>query len=99
LVGNKEKDNAVFGRLVREARLESGKSAQEVADAAGVTPAFVRAVERGKQAPSKESGRLILTAVKLLAQDVAPRAPGSDLVIQDPKTGSRGGSVQGVAPR
>ncbi len=83
LIGKDRKaDNRIFGRLLRRYRIEQGKSAVEVADSASVTASFIRSIERGDQAPSRETADKILSALGV--------DPSEEVVLlTDPDTGER----------
>ena len=61
-------DKAIAANL-RAARLKSGKTLEEIADAMGMTRAMIRNYERGK---SRIGAGLLVRLAKVL--DVAPRA-------------------------
>src|SRR5207253_2494327 len=75
VVGSGEEGSKLFGRLLRETRVNSEKSAREVAAEVGVSSSFVRAVERGERAPSAESGMKLLHAVGISTDEGAKSDP------------------------
>jgi transcriptional regulator with XRE-family HTH domain len=88
VVGSGEGGSKEFGRMLREARLASGRSAQEIADGVGVSASFVRAVERGERAPSAESGRKLLEVVGIPAEEGDKGSP-FDLVVRASPAGPK----------
>jgi len=82
-VGNKlVESNRVFGQLLRGYRRAQGKSAAQVAEAAGVSASFVRSIERGDLAPSRETAEAILRFLDVdLDQD--------RVILQDQDSGAR----------
>src|SRR4051812_26625734 len=62
VIGQGCSDTPKFGRLIRERRLNRKLSAQDLGPALGVSPGYVRAVERGDRAPAPD------VAVGLLKQ-------------------------------
>lgn len=92
LVGRNWPGTSQFGRLLRVARVTADMSAEEVADAAGVTAPFLRAVERGDRAPSKDTAIALLRGLAIEHHEVAPGRRlrgGPDLVLHDPRDGKR----------
>jgi transcriptional regulator with XRE-family HTH domain len=83
-VGNGKTDNEVFGRILRTCRRELDKSARDVADEVGVSATFVRAIERGDQAPSEDTARRLWNAVNPGFPTSRPRPDIPELVITDP---------------
>jgi transcriptional regulator with XRE-family HTH domain len=85
--------NKVFGDLLRDLRLKSGLSAKELAEQAGVHPTFVRAVERGAQAPSLDSAQELLSRLHVVDEWVlteyqpTPDGRRLDLVVKDLRIG------------
>lgn len=78
LVGQDLPGTRVLGELLRRRRLELARRVDDVAAAAGVTPAYLRMLETGKRAPSPEKAEMLLRALDLtvVADD------GADLVVE-----------------
>jgi transcriptional regulator with XRE-family HTH domain len=67
---------------LRRYRTDQKRSAVEIADAAGVAASFVRSIERGDQAPSRETADKILAALGFPTSE-------ERVVLVDPDTGDR----------
>lgn len=52
-----EHELAELGTLIEQTRLRAGRSARAVADAAGLSPAYLRAIERGRNPKTKKASR------------------------------------------
>ncbi|CAM3578633.1 helix-turn-helix transcriptional regulator [Nocardioides marinus] len=93
LVKSGSEGNRVLGDLLRDLRLKSGLTARELAEMADVHPTFVRAVERGAQAPSLDSALTLLAHLRAAdgsyATEYSATADGRrlDLVVKDPRVG------------
>jgi len=82
-VGNKQvESNRVFGQLLRGYRRARGKSAAQVAEAASVSASFVRSIERGDLAPSRETAEAILRFLGV-------KLDQERLILQDENSGAR----------
>lgn len=83
--------NAELGRIMRYARLQKDLTAAELASAVEVSPAFVRGIERGAQAPSAETATKILERLGLRLSTPPPPSAGAlngpDLKLENPETG------------
>jgi len=82
-VGNKQvESNRLFGSMLRSYRRTQGKSATQVAEAARVSASFVRSIERGDLAPSRETAEAIL---RFLDVDLDQER----VILQDQESGAR----------
>lgn len=89
-----------LGKFLEDARKDAGLSAREVADAAGISPAYLRAIERGSNPktsrpsrPSPDALRGVARTLGLDAADVLARARYDASLASGPPSGgpARGG--------
>lgn len=86
-IGSGWTDTKDFGQLLRWRRLASERSADEVAEHADITAAFLRAIERGDRAPSEKTAVALLDALDIEhTMEPGTGSTRGDLEITDPRT-------------